>query len=128
MNVTVQHLTSTGIGRTVNMLRKDDGEIGTAAKALISKWKQMVASQESEGEEEKIEDVIIYDDEESNKVMTETISNSEKKTHKTREHMPGKNSSSSNHHHHQYQAHAHGTLVDSHSQKRKVCQMIENVD
>lgn len=46
--VLVQHLQETGIGRTVNGLRKYDGEVGVAAKALVSKWKSMVAAEESE--------------------------------------------------------------------------------
>lgn len=49
--ITVHHLQETGIGRTVNTLRKDDGEVGVAAKALVAKWKAMVAADESdEGE------------------------------------------------------------------------------
>ncbi|PBC26069.1 Transcription elongation factor B polypeptide [Apis cerana cerana] len=55
--VTVQHLQDTGVGRTVNGLRKYDGGVGNAAKALVAKWKAMVASEEtSEGE-------VEYDDE-----------------------------------------------------------------
>ncbi|XP_043789286.1 transcription elongation factor B polypeptide 3 [Apis laboriosa] len=55
--VTVQHLQETGVGRTVNGLRKYDGGVGNAAKALVAKWKAMVASEEtSEGE-------VEYDDE-----------------------------------------------------------------
>lgn len=51
--VTVQHLQETGVGRTVNALRKYDGGIGDAAKALVAKWKAMVASEgTSEGEDE----------------------------------------------------------------------------
>lgn len=56
--VTVQHLQDTGIGRTVNSLRKFDGEVGVTAKALVTKWKAMVAAAESsendedDGEEE----------------------------------------------------------------------------
>lgn len=51
--VTVQHLQETGVGRTVNALRKYDGGIGDAAKALVAKWKAMVANEESsEGEDE----------------------------------------------------------------------------
>lgn len=57
MPVTVQHLQETGVGRTVNGLRKYDGGVGNAAKALVAKWKAMVASEEtSEGE-------VEYDDE-----------------------------------------------------------------
>ncbi|XP_017886928.1 transcription elongation factor B polypeptide 3 [Ceratina calcarata] len=51
--VTVQHLQETGVGRTVNALRKYDGGVGDAAKALVAKWKAMVASEDtSEGEDE----------------------------------------------------------------------------
>ncbi|XP_003700655.1 transcription elongation factor elongin A [Megachile rotundata] len=51
--VTVQHLQETGVGRTVNALRKYEGGIGDAAKALVAKWKTMVANEESsEGEDE----------------------------------------------------------------------------
>jgi elongin-A len=46
--ISVQHLQETGIGRTVNALRKFDGECGVAAKALVTKWKCMVAAEESE--------------------------------------------------------------------------------
>lgn len=49
--VSVEHLKDTGIGRTVNGLRKYDGEVGVAAKALVTKWKNMVAAEESEVEE-----------------------------------------------------------------------------
>lgn len=48
----MEHLQETGIGRTVNALRKDEGEIGVAAKALVAKWKTMVASEEPTNEEE----------------------------------------------------------------------------
>ncbi|PNF41785.1 hypothetical protein B7P43_G02617 [Cryptotermes secundus] len=49
--ITVQHLQDTGIGRTVNALRKYDGDTGEAAKALVSKWKALVAAEDSgEGE------------------------------------------------------------------------------
>ncbi|XP_053698086.1 transcription elongation factor B polypeptide 3 [Sabethes cyaneus] len=46
--VSVQHLQETGVGRTVNGLRKYDGEVGVAAKALVTKWKTMVADEESD--------------------------------------------------------------------------------
>ncbi|XP_058466651.1 transcription elongation factor B polypeptide 3 [Malaya genurostris] len=54
--VSVQHLQDTGIGRTVNGLRKYDGEVGVAAKALVTKWKTMVAAEESDdgGEQEEV--------------------------------------------------------------------------
>ncbi|XP_034250800.1 transcription elongation factor B polypeptide 3 [Thrips palmi] len=40
--VTVQHLQDTGVGKTINSLRKSEGEVGEAARALVLKWKQMV--------------------------------------------------------------------------------------
>ncbi|XP_053946337.1 transcription elongation factor B polypeptide 3 [Anastrepha ludens] len=44
--VKVEHLQQTGVGKTVNSLRKYNGEIGVAAKALVTKWKAMVAAEE----------------------------------------------------------------------------------
>ncbi|XP_037713492.1 transcription elongation factor B polypeptide 3 [Drosophila subpulchrella] len=41
-----EHLQETGIGKTVNALRKFNGEVGVAAKTLVSKWKAMVAAEE----------------------------------------------------------------------------------
>lgn len=46
----MEHLQETKIGRTVNGLRKLDGEVGYAAKALVTKWKTMVAAEEPEDE------------------------------------------------------------------------------
>lgn len=60
--ITVQHLQETGIGRTVNSLRKYDGEVGVAAKALVTKWKNMVAEEESEDGAEQAEDHETQDD------------------------------------------------------------------
>lgn len=48
--VTVQHLQETGVGRTVNALRKEPGEVGQAARSLVYKWKLMVAAEESDTE------------------------------------------------------------------------------
>lgn len=170
MSINVQHLTSTGIGRTVNALRKDDGEIGAAAKALISKWKQMVASQESDGDEgdgngndngngdvdvdvdeEEHQPQIDYDyeceNDDANKVPTESIGNCERKSHKTHEYLSKSSTSNNNHHQHHHQQqhhhhqqeeelqqppppqsyhrdqnhrHAHGKMSDNHNMDRKV--------
>lgn len=58
--VRIRHLEQTGIGLTVNGLRKLGGEVADAAKNLISKWKRMVvAESNSTGEESE------YDDEEN---------------------------------------------------------------
>lgn len=45
--IQVLHLQETGVGRSVNSLRKYKGEVGEAAKALVAKWKAMVAAEES---------------------------------------------------------------------------------
>jgi transcription elongation factor B polypeptide 3 len=48
-------------------LRKYDGEVGVSAKALVTKWKNMVASEHSEGEqEEKDDDVHDKQDDQHN--------------------------------------------------------------
>lgn len=46
--MTVQHLQDTGVGRTMNALRKEPGDVGQAARALVYKWKLMVAAEESD--------------------------------------------------------------------------------
>ena len=47
MDVDVTALTSCGIGRTVNKLKKAESEyVQTLAKALVKKWKDLVAAQE----------------------------------------------------------------------------------
>uniref|UniRef100_A0A336KP71 CSON013174 protein n=1 Tax=Culicoides sonorensis TaxID=179676 RepID=A0A336KP71_CULSO len=48
--ITVEHLQETGVGRTVNNLRKYEGEVAYAAKALVTKWKAMVATEESQND------------------------------------------------------------------------------
>lgn len=42
----------TGVGKTVNALRKYDGTVGDAAKALVAKWKLMVADEESSDDDD----------------------------------------------------------------------------
>ena len=50
MDVDVDALTSCGIGRTVNKLKKAESEdVQTLAKALVKKWKDLVAAQEPFG-------------------------------------------------------------------------------
>ncbi|KAJ8667139.1 hypothetical protein QAD02_008801 [Eretmocerus hayati] len=50
--VTVAHLETTGIGRTVNSLRKIEDGVGDAAKELVANWKQMVEANNDTSEEE----------------------------------------------------------------------------
>lgn len=50
LDVKVSHLQETGVGRTVNALRKEPGHVGKAARDLVNKWKEMVAAEESDQE------------------------------------------------------------------------------
>lgn len=43
--VKIAYLEETGIGLTVNGLRKLGGEVSEVAKALIAKWKKMVVAE-----------------------------------------------------------------------------------
>lgn len=43
--VRISHLEETGIGVTVNNLRKLSGKVSEAAKSLIAKWKKMVVEE-----------------------------------------------------------------------------------
>ncbi|XP_034662819.1 transcription elongation factor B polypeptide 3 isoform X2 [Drosophila subobscura] len=45
-----EHLQETGIGKTVNALRKLNGEVGVAARTLVTRWKAMVAAEEEPAE------------------------------------------------------------------------------
>ncbi|XP_026759766.2 transcription elongation factor B polypeptide 3-like [Galleria mellonella] len=60
LDVTVQHLQDTGVGRTVNALRKHPGDVGKASRALIYKWKCMVAAEESDQEIDHNNDTSSY--------------------------------------------------------------------
>ncbi|XP_031620242.1 transcription elongation factor B polypeptide 3 [Contarinia nasturtii] len=141
MQVTVKHLQLTKIGKTVNSLRKDDGEVGEAAKALVAKWKDMVnnsGSGEENAPDEYNEDDQNYDDnndddDDTRNTEIHSVSRSERKSHKTHEHTTknGSSSSSSNnihhnnnnsHHNHQYAHHGHRSpekMNETHSHQRK---------
>lgn len=43
------HLQTTGIGRTVNKLRKVSGAVGVQAKLVVNKWKAMVTADDTSG-------------------------------------------------------------------------------
>ena len=62
--MTVKHLQETGIGKTVNSLRKSDGEVGEAARALVAKWKQMVEEEDEseQGNHSASEEVHAHND------------------------------------------------------------------
>lgn len=64
--VKTQHLQATGIGKTINSLRKSDGEVGEAARALVAKWKQMVEEEdENEQQNHSKEEAQLSHNEES---------------------------------------------------------------
>ncbi|KAJ0177797.1 hypothetical protein K1T71_006670 [Dendrolimus kikuchii] len=67
LDVTVQHLQDTGVGRTVNALRKEPEEVGKAARSLVSKWKLMVAAEESDQDNERNNDTTTYNGHDSRK-------------------------------------------------------------
>lgn len=50
-------LQDTGVGRTINSLRKYEGTVGHAARTLVAKWKEMVAAESSHSEAEAEPDV-----------------------------------------------------------------------
>lgn len=53
--ITLAHLQDTGIGKTVNALRKFDGKIGKDSRDLVNKWKDVVSQEEDIVEEESYE-------------------------------------------------------------------------
>ncbi|XP_059053598.1 transcription elongation factor B polypeptide 3 isoform X2 [Achroia grisella] len=85
LDVTVQHLQETGVGRTVNALRKHPDDVGKASRALIYKWKCMVAAEESDQEMDQNNDTSSYNGHGNNGRDTVT------KHLKTEEHRQEKN-------------------------------------
>lgn len=124
MHVTVKHLQSTGIGKTVNNLRKDDGEVGMVAKVLISKWKEMVSNQDIDGNRDEKKHEYEYNNEDNGKLKTDSLSSNEKKSHKNHEYVSKSSGSNSNHSHRdQYPLHEHRSpdkSNENHSHYRKV--------
>lgn len=74
--IKLAHLEKTGVGRTVNSLRKVDGEVGNAAKALVSKWKEIVVLEEKSTENDDIEN---KSEKYSDNVKTTSLNNSVEK-------------------------------------------------
>lgn len=81
--VKVEHLQETGVGKTVNSLRKYNGEIGVAAKALVTKWKAMVAA-----EEEPAEVNNCNDDDDMNNTNGNGSSDDDRHNHSERKPSP----------------------------------------
>ncbi|CAG9772468.1 unnamed protein product [Ceutorhynchus assimilis] len=53
--IKVCHLEETGVGRTVNGLKKFEGSVGENARGLVDKWKNMVKGEEEEEERARLE-------------------------------------------------------------------------
>lgn len=107
MHVTVQHLQETKIGKTVNGLRKDEGEVGVVARALVAKWKNMVNQETSDASEvENAQDELRcnvdgqnHNDNDSGNMKLHSVSRSERKLEKTHEHTIKSGNSNNNHIH-----------------------------
>ncbi|KAJ8957481.1 hypothetical protein NQ314_006540 [Rhamnusium bicolor] len=57
--IAIAHLEKTGIGRTVNGLRKLGGDVGEAADSLVARWKDMVMKEEKDTENAVNEPVSV---------------------------------------------------------------------
>ncbi len=120
--VSIAVLQETGIGRTVNALKKsNDEEVAAAAKELVAKWKQIVASEEEkerrddvngepnedEGEEEQDEEEDRGEDDapdEEREVEEKTSSWEEKERSPDDSEEKGSEEKRHKHHHHHKKA------------------------
>ncbi|KAL1123590.1 hypothetical protein AAG570_002666 [Ranatra chinensis] len=93
MPILVEHLQETGVGRSVNALRKYSGEVGDAAKALVAKWKAMVAAQEEE-EEAAAAAAVRRSDEEAEEAESEDEVSETKNNHRHYEKKVGSTNNS----------------------------------
>uniref|UniRef100_A0A1E1XCY6 Putative transcription elongation factor b polypeptide n=1 Tax=Amblyomma aureolatum TaxID=187763 RepID=A0A1E1XCY6_9ACAR len=55
--MTIMLLQETGIGRTVNHLKKNDGVVGETARSIIGAWKQVVSDSTAEYSEQPVQPV-----------------------------------------------------------------------
>ncbi|XP_063977701.1 transcription elongation factor B polypeptide 3 isoform X2 [Diachasmimorpha longicaudata] len=100
--VTVQHLQDTGVGRTVNALRKYEGTVGDASKALVAKWKTMVADEEStdpEDDDDQTHPDVPEPNSDNSDLGTDKASNPDKPDKTSERHSHKKHDSKHNHHH-----------------------------
>lgn len=82
--VTVQHLQETGIGRTVNGLRKYVGSVGDASKALVYKWKAMVAEEETSDGEDQCE-ISVPDTSKNSTLSSKPVESAEENVSSTQQ-------------------------------------------
>lgn len=80
--VRIRHLEETGIGLTVNGLRKLGGEVAEAAKNLIAKWKRMVVEESHSQEEDEDDDDEDEVDTAPNRNGTKVVESETKWEHK----------------------------------------------
>jgi len=59
--IAVQHLQETGIGKTVNGMRKTEGQVGDEARNLVNKLKDMVAAEDEKSETENEEEAAAQE-------------------------------------------------------------------
>ncbi|XP_063707022.1 transcription elongation factor B polypeptide 3 isoform X2 [Culicoides brevitarsis] len=146
--ITVEHLQETGVGKTVNNLRKYDGEVGYASKALVSKWKTMVAKEEAENDSPDEEEASQEqdeshadddddhedepdDDEEENQLQIDETENieppaessseeiAEKSNHESHHKKSSKHSSDRKHKHHTSSSSSHSKTDKKHKESSK---------
>lgn len=87
LQIRTLHLENTGIGRTVNALKKLGGAVGEAAKDLVNLWKDMVLEEEKATQETSIEDDAdsVYSSENENKDCQRQDSSKENISHSENE-------------------------------------------
>ncbi|XP_037050663.1 transcription elongation factor B polypeptide 3 [Bradysia coprophila] len=119
--ISVNDLQATLIGRTVSGLRKIDGEVGVAAKALIAKWKSMVVAETiSSGELDGDGDNNDNDEPPSSQKSRHSDENVKKKIesnqhseHKA-DHKEDRSNGGKEHHHRRHNSDAHSSTDHKH--------------
>lgn len=124
--ITIDHLQRTGVGKTVNSLRKYNGQVGDAAKVLVAKWKNMVASGEvtSSSPEKHQNGYSIHTEEREIEVQSTTNGkHREEKRHSDRQrdsnHREEKRQSDSSHRHKEEKRHSEIERDANHREDRK---------
>ncbi|KAG4068343.1 hypothetical protein HA402_007863 [Bradysia odoriphaga] len=121
LRISVNDLQVTRIGRTVSDLRKIDGEVGVAAKALIAKWKSMVvaetiSSSESDGDGDNNDN----DEPPSSQKSRHRDENVKKKiesdqhTEHNADHKEDRSNGGKEHHHRRHNSDAHSSTDHKH--------------
>ncbi|KAF5300111.1 hypothetical protein FQA39_LY11303 [Lamprigera yunnana] len=100
MPISIEHLQETGVGRTVNALRKLNGEVAEAAKTLVGKWKEMVTADNEDDESKdasKLESVKKNENETKDKSYKEKNSSSHSHSDKKKSRSMSVNDKNSRH-------------------------------